>query len=162
MSPQAQERIIRHNHAVADSKFVINYFRFSDDHRLIFGGTESYGYRFPRDIAAKVRKPLRQIFPQLADVQIDHAWGGSLGITMNRMPHFERLSGSILSMSGFSGHGVAMATLAGQLGAEAIAGQTERFDVMARVPTPSFPGGTLLRSPLLVLGMLWFSLRDRL
>ena len=162
MSPQAQERIIRHNHAVADSKFVINYFRFSDDHRLIFGGTESYGYRFPHDIAAKVRKPLRQIFPQLADVQIDHAWGGSLGITMNRMPHFERLSGNILSMSGFSGHGVAMATLAGQLGAEAIAGQTERFDVMARVPTPSFPGGTLLRSPLLVLGMLWFSLRDRL
>lgn len=162
LSPEAQEEIIRQNHAVADSKFVLNYFRFSPDHRLLFGGTESYGYRFPTDIAAQVRRPLAQIFPQLAETRISHAWGGTLGITMNRMPHFERLSGNILSLSGYSGHGVAMATLAGQIAAEAIAGQAERFDVMARVPTPRFPGGTALRWPLLVLAMLWFSLRDRL
>ena len=162
MTADEQEQIIKNNHAVADSKFVINYFRFSDDHRLVFGGTESYGYKFPADIAANVRKPLAQIFPQLAGVQIDYAWGGSLGITMNRMPHFARLTGNVLSMSGFSGHGIAMATLAGKLGAEAIAGQAERFDIMANVPTPRFPGGAKLRGPLLILGMLWFSLRDRL
>lgn len=157
-----QEEIIRHNHAVADSKFVVNYFRFSDDHRLLFGGTESYRYRFPSDIAGAVRRPLEEVFPQLEGVPITHAWGGTLGITMNRMPHFERIAGNILSLSGYSGHGVAMATLAGQIAAETIAGQAERFDVMASVPTPRFPGGATLRWPLLVLAMAWYSLRDRL
>lgn len=162
LDPAAQEQIIRNNYAVADSKFVINYFRFSDDHRMLFGGTESYGYKFPADIAGAVRKPMAQIFPQLKDARIDYAWGGTLGITMNRMPHFERMDGNILTLSGFSGSGVALASLAGQIAAETIAGQAERFDIMARVPTQTFPGGPLFRSPLLVLAMLWFSLRDRL
>ncbi|MCC5987552.1 MAG: FAD-binding oxidoreductase [Pararhodobacter sp.] len=162
MSDAERAGIIRDNHAVADSKFVINYFRFSHDNRLLFGGGESYGYRFPADIAAKVRKPMAAIFPQLGDIEITHAWGGTLGITFNRMPHFERLAGNVLSASGYSGHGVAMATLGGKLMAEAIAGQAERFDLMAEVPTRPFPGGASLRFPLLVAAMLWFSLRDRL
>lgn len=162
MTPEQQETILKNNVAVADSKFVVNYFRFSEDHRLLFGGTESYGYRFPKDIAASVRKPLAQIFPQLRDVEIDHAWGGTLGITMNRLPHYERLAGNVLSLSGFSGSGVALATLSGQIAAETISGQAERFDIMAQVPTPNFPGGAKFRSPLLVLAMLWYSLRDRI
>ncbi len=162
LGPDWQEEIIRNNYAVADSKFVINYFRFSDDNRLLFGGGESYGYAFPADIAAKVRVPMAEIFPQLKNVRFDYAWGGTLGITMNRMPHFERLTGNILTMSGFSGAGVAMGTFAGQIAAEAISGQAEKFDVMANVPTQCFPGGSYLRSPLLVAAMLWYSLRDRL
>ncbi len=162
LSDDMARSLIRDNQAVADSKFVINYFRLSDDNRMLFGGGESYGYKFPSDIAAKVRKPMAQIFPQLADVEIDYAWGGTLGITMNRMPHFERLAGNVLSISGYSGHGVAMATLGGKLAAEAIAGQAEKFDLMASVPTQAFPGGAALRTPLLVLAMIWFSLRDKL
>ena len=162
MSDEERAGIIRKNHAVADSKFVINYFRFSQDNRLLFGGGESYGYRFPDDIAAKVRRPMEEIFPQLKDIEITHAWGGTLGIAFNRMPYVDRLSGNVLSAAGFSGHGVAMGTLAGKLMAEAIAGQAERFDVMASVPSPIFPGGATLRWPLMVLAMLWFSLRDRL
>jgi gamma-glutamylputrescine oxidase len=161
MSPDQQEEVIRNNFAVADTKFVVNYFRFSDDHRLLFGGTESYRYKFPSNIAAAVRRPMLGLFPQLENTRIDYAWGGTVGITLNRMPHFERLSGNILSFSGYSGHGVGMATLAGQIAAETIGAQAERFDIMANVPIRPFPGGTALRSPLLVLGMLWFSLRDR-
>ncbi|MCF2870684.1 FAD-binding oxidoreductase [Octadecabacter sp. G9-8] len=154
--------LIRDNHAVADSKFVINYFRLSDDNRMLFGGGESYGYKFPRDIAATVRKPMLDIFPQLKDVKIEYAWGGTLGITMNRMPHFARVSDHVLSISGYSGHGVAMATLGGKLAAQAVAGQAEKFDIFSTVPTPRFPGGPRLRTPLLVLAMLWYSMRDRL
>ena len=154
--------LIRDNHAVADSKFVINYFRLSDDNRMLFGGGESYGYKFPRDIAATVRKPMLQIFPQLKDARIDYAWGGTLGITLNRMPHFARLSDNVLSVSGYSGHGVAMATLGGKLAAQAVQGQAEKFDIFASVPSPRFPGGPRLRTPLLVLAMLWYSMRDRL
>ncbi len=156
------EALIRDNHAVADSRFVVNYFRLSDDDRLLFGGGESYGYRFPANIEALVRKPMRSIFPQLESVHIDYAWGGTLGITMNRMPHLLRLQGNILSASGYSGHGVAMATLTGCMVADAIDCQAGKFDIMADVPTPRFPGGMMLRSPLLALGMTWFSLRDRL
>lgn len=162
LSEDMARDLIRDNHAVADSKFVINYFRLSEDNRMLFGGTESYSYQFPSDIAKNVRKPMEQIYPQLAGVQIDYAWGGTLGITMNRMPHFARVSGNIISASGYSGHGVAMATLGGKLAALAIAGQAEKFDLMADVPSPRFPGGTALRWPLLALGMLWFSLRDKL
>jgi gamma-glutamylputrescine oxidase len=162
MSAAERDGVIRGNHAVADSKFVVNYFRFTPDNRLLFGGGESYGYRFPTDIAAKVRGAMAPIFPQLDGIEITHAWGGTLGITLNRMPHFARLSGNILSASGYSGHGVAMATMGGKLLSEAIAGHAGRFDMMARVPTPAFPGGTLLRWPLLVTAMIWYSLRDKL
>jgi len=154
--------LIRDDVAVCDSRFVVNYFRLSRDGRLLFGGGESYGYRFPADIAAKVRRPMLRLFPQLAETRIDHAWGGTLAITVDRMPHFARPRPGILSISGYSGHGVGMATLAGKLAAEAIAGQAERFDVMATIPRPRFPGGAALRTPLLALAMVWYGLRDRL
>jgi gamma-glutamylputrescine oxidase len=147
--------------AVADTKFVVNYWRLSEDNRLLFGGGESYGYRFP-DIIQTVRKPMQEIYPALRDVRIDHAWGGTLAITMTRNPCFLRVAPNILSASGYSGHGVALATLAGRLLAETVAGQAERFDLMATLPTPRFPGGAMLRWPILVLAMTWFSLRDRL
>lgn len=147
--------------AVADTKFVVNYWRMSEDNRLLFGGGESYGYRFP-DIIKTVSKPMLQVYPQLEGTRITHAWGGTLAITMNRMPCFTRPSRNILSASGYSGHGVAMATLAGKIMAEAAAAQSERFDLMASLPQPRFPGGTALRWPLLVLAMTWFSMRDRL
>ena len=155
-------QVLRDRIAVADTKFVVNYWRLSDDDRLIFGGGETVSYRFPRDIAAKVRKPLAEVYPELADVKITHAWGGTLAITMNRMPYFARPAPNALSASGFSGHGVAMATLAGKLMAEAVTGQSEGFDTMAALPSRAFPGGGMLRWPMLVAGMAWYSLRDRL
>jgi gamma-glutamylputrescine oxidase len=158
----AAARVLTRDVAVSDSKFVVNYFRLSADRRLLFGGGESYGYRFPRDIKALVRKPMTQIFPHLADVRLDYAWGGTLAITMKRLPYLVRLAPNILSASGYSGHGVGTATHAGYLMARAIAGQAEGFDTMARIPTTPFPGGAALRSPLLVLAMTWYALRDRL
>ena len=148
--------------AVADNRFVLNYYHLSHDNRLIFGGGESYGARFPKDIFAKVRKPLREIFPQLADVQLTHAWGGTLGITTRRLPLFARVGPQQLTASGYSGHGVALAGFAGQVLAETIAGNAERFDLLSQLPTPSFPGGQSLRSPIMTLAMTWFALRDRL
>ena len=155
-------RVLTRDIAVADSKFVINYFRLSHDGRLLFGGGESYGYRFPADIAGLVRRPMTAIFPHLRDVAIDYAWGGTLAITMRRMPFFARPGPGILSASGYSGHGVGTATHAGKLMADAIRGEAEGFDTLARVPAPAFPGGRALRSPLLALAMSWFALRDRL
>ncbi|SEN64911.1 gamma-glutamylputrescine oxidase [Pseudorhodobacter antarcticus] len=152
--------VLAENIAVADSKFVVSYWRLSDDKRLLFGGGESYGYRFP-DIVKTVRKPMLAIYPQLRDARIDYAWGGTLAITMNRMPCFIRSRDNVVSASGYSGHGVAMATLAGKLLAQTVRGQAGGFDVMAALPQPRFPGGAALRWPLLAAAMTWYGLRDR-
>ncbi|MCK7574834.1 MAG: FAD-binding oxidoreductase [Chromatiales bacterium] len=141
---------------------MVNYWRLSEDGRLLFGGGESYGYRFP-DIVKTVTRPMLEVYPQLRDVRIDHAWGGTLAITMNRLPCFTRIGPNLLSASGYSGHGVALATLAGRILVEAVAGQAERFDLMAGLLQPRFPGGVMLRWPMLVaLAMTWYSMRDRL
>ncbi len=148
--------------AVSDSRFVVNYFRLSHDKRLLFGGGESYGYRFPADIAAKVRKPMLKVFPHLRDVRIDHAWGGTLAITVKRLPYLARIAPNVLSASGYSGHGVGTATHAGWLMAKAVAGESDGFDAFAALPATPFPGGATLQSPLLALAMSWYALRDRL
>lgn len=146
--------------AVADSRFVVNYFRLSPDGRLLFGGGESYGYRFPEDIRALVRKPLLKVFPQLSDVALTHAWGGTLAITRSRLPCLATPAPGIFSASGFSGHGVAMATLAGRVLAEAAQGDSADFETFARIPSRPFPGGGAFRAPLLALAMAWYALRD--
>ena len=154
--------LLTQNIAVHDTRFVVNYWRLSDDRRLVFGGGENLSYRFPKDIAAKVRRPLEQVYPQMKGVTITHAWGGTLAITLSRMPLFARPAPNCLSASGFSGHGVALSNLAGRLMAQAVMGQSEGFDTMAALPARQFPGGAALRWPLLVAGMGWYSLRDRL
>ena len=161
LSQGVADGLIRYGHAVADSRFVVNYFRLSGDRRLIFGGGESYGYRFPRDLATKVRRAMLGIFPQLADTRIEHAWGGTLAITMNRLASFQALCPNVLSAAGYSGHGVPTATFAGSVLADAIDGQAGRFDLLSSLRIPPFPGGATLRHPLLVLAMTWYSLRDR-
>nr|WP_245216211.1 FAD-binding oxidoreductase [Sagittula salina] len=158
----AAREVLAQDVAVADDLFVVNYFRLSEDGRLLFGGGESYGYRFPADIRATVRKPLSRIFPHLSDTALPYAWGGTLAITMKRLPHLARLGPNVVSASGYSGHGVGNAVQAGRLLAEAVRGQSDGFDTFASLPAPAFPGGRALRSPLLALAMTWFSLRDRL
>ncbi len=147
--------------AVADSRFVLNYFRLSADKRMIFGGGEKYTTRLPRDIAAFVRQHMVDVFPALTHAKIDYAWGGAVAVTMNRLPHFGR-TGNTYFAHGFSGHGALMTTLAGELIAEALRGTVERFDVMAGLPHRPFPGGKWLAQPLATLGLMWFALRDRL
>lgn len=148
--------------AFADSRFVVNYYRLSADKRLLFGGGENYRAGFPRDIKSFVRKPMLEIYPQLADTPIEYAWGGTLAVTLNRMPHFGRLGKfNTYFAQGYSGHGVAIATLAGKLIADAIAGEAEKFDLFGKLPTRTFPGGDWLRWPGLVLGMSYYALRDR-
>lgn len=154
--------LIPSNAAIADTKFVLDYYRLSADGRLIFGGGETYGDRDIEDAAPIVRPHILRVFPQLRDVRIDHAWGGRLAITMPRLPHVGRLAPNLYFAQGYSGQGVAIATLVGKLIAEAIAGQAARFDVYESLKIPPLPGGAILRKPLLTLGLLWYALRDRL
>lgn len=162
LSEEMCKRINRDDIAVADSKFAVNYFRLSADRRLLWGGRETYTGRMPADVGTYVRGTMLSRYPFLKDVKIDFGWGGQLAITLNRQPHFERLQENLFVAQGYSGHGVALATLGGKLMADAISTSAEQFDVFARFPTPTFPGGTLLRKPGMVAGMLWYAMRDNL
>ncbi len=162
LAPELCAKLIPSNAAVCDNNFVLDYFRFSADHRMLFGGRVSYSTRTPAKLKDVMAKRLGQVFPVLQGVPIDFLWGGFVDISMNRAPDFGRLSNNLYYLQGFSGHGVALTGLAGCLVAQALAGQAERFDVFAALQHHQFPGGAALRTPSLVLGMLYHRLRDAL
>jgi len=167
LDDEVARSLIRDDVAVADSRFVVNYYRLSEDpvskeRRLLFGGGETYGYGFPARIDEFVRRPMAAVFPQLAGVRIDYGWGGTLGITRPRLPDFAELGQGIYSMSGYSGSGLAMATRSGKIFADMLGGDDRDFRVMQRMPTAPFPGGGRWRHPLLFAAMTWYAFRDRL
>jgi gamma-glutamylputrescine oxidase len=162
--PLGKERaleLINGRFGVHDTRFVVNYYRLTDDYRLLFGGGENYRPGFPADIAKFVRHYMLKVLPRLKDVQLDYAWGGTLAVTVNRLPHLGRLEPNVFYGQGYSGHGISTANFAGKVIAEAVAGVAGRFDAFASLPTHTFPGGTLLRYPGMVLGMLYYGLKDR-
>lgn len=154
--------LIRNDMAVADINFVLDYFRLSEDTRLLFGGRVSYSRIPPPSLSRSIRARMVKVYPQLAGVRIEYSWGGYVAITANRAPHFGRLRNNIFFAQGFSGHGIALTGLAGKLLGEAVAGTAERFDVFSRIPHMPFPGGPAFRTPALVLAMAYFRLRDLL
>jgi gamma-glutamylputrescine oxidase len=154
--------LIANNAAVFDQNWIIDYYRRSADHRLLFGGRVSYSGLEQFEAVPVTRARMLRVFPQLAGTRIDYHWGGTIDITMNRAPHLGRLHPDVWFLQGYSGHGLALSGIAGSIMAEAIAGVSERFDLMARIPHHDFPGGAWLRRPVLVLAMLWFRLRDLL
>ena len=164
LGKEGAERLIRGRLAVADSRFVVYYFRITPDDRLLFGGGETYSYQFPDDIAGMVRKRhLLRVFPQLKDTRIEYAWGGTLAITTSRLPFVREVEPGLFNASGFSGQGIVVAPFAGKALAEAIgSGDRRIFDLLAQFPVQRFPGGKLLRWPILVAAMSWYALRDHL
>jgi gamma-glutamylputrescine oxidase len=162
LDPARAQALMPARAAVCDSRFVLDYFRPSPDHRLLWGGKVSYSTLAPRNLGEAMRRDMLKTFPQLADVKVDYAWGGFVDITMNRAPHFGRLSPTVYFAQGFSGHGVNTTGLAGKLIAEAIDGQASRFDLFGKIRHRDFPGGEMLRTPALVLAMAWYRMKDLL
>ena len=152
--------LIANGMAVADVNWALDYFRLSRDHRLLFGGRASYSTLPPPNLRGTMTRRMTRVFPQLAGLRFEHVWGGYVDISLNRAPHWGRLGGNIYFAQGFSGHGIAATGLAGRVIAEAIRGQSSRLDAFARIPHLPFPGGRLLRTPMLVAAMAWYKLRD--
>lgn len=154
--------VIPGKEAVADSRFVVRYFRKSIDNRLLFGGREAYTADVPRDISVHIRRQITEIYPQLKNVEITHSWGGSVGITLPREPFVREVMPNVLSIGGFSGHGVILSNYCGKLYADLVTEGGRTLDAFKRLDVPAFPGGKHLRAPLLFLALTWYSLRDKL
>ena len=162
LSAERAAQVLPQNDALSDANFVLDYYRLSADRRLIYGGEVSYTGREPRGLQARMDAKIASLFPALRGVRIDYRWGGEVAITLNRAPDFGRVGDNLYYAQGYSGHGMALAGLAGKLMAESVAGQSERFDVFAAMPHRRFPGGERLRTPLLLLATTFYKLRDRL
>jgi gamma-glutamylputrescine oxidase len=161
LSPALAHAILPSRLAVADSRFVLNYYRLSADNRLIFGGGEKYSQTPPAEIGAFVRPHMVRLFPALEATPIEFAWGGAVPVTANRLPHLGRL-GNCYFAHGFSGHGALLTTLAGELLAEALTGRFSRYALFDALPHQRFPGGKFLQRPLAALGLIYYAMRDRL
>jgi gamma-glutamylputrescine oxidase len=155
-------QIIPGNEAIADSRFVVRYFRKSKDGRLLFGGREAYTADQPRDISHHIRRQIAEIYPELADIEIPHAWGGSVGITMSREPFAREVLPGVTAIGGYSGHGVMLSNYCGKLYADLVTGGSADLELLRDLKVPAFPGGPSLRKPMLFLALTWYSLIDKL
>lgn len=156
------QSLLPQDYCVEDCNYLLDYYRLSADKRLIFGGGVVYGARDPANVEALVRPNMLKTFPQLKDVKIDYAWTGNFLLTLSRLPQVGRLENNIYYSQGCSGHGVTYTHLAGKILAEAIHGQSERFDAFATLPHYPFPGGRLFRVPFTAMGALYYKMRDRM
>ncbi|WP_336288560.1 NAD(P)/FAD-dependent oxidoreductase [Bartonella sp. CB60] len=162
----ATEPLPKHNsillggESVDDSRFMVRYFRKSIDNRLLFGGVESYDNKHPAKLDERIRQQISEIYPHLKSINLTHRWGATVAITVERMPYVCQLVPGITYCGGYSGHGVILAPFMGKLYAEWLAGKRERFKYFQDLKISSFPGGKILRYPLVFLAMRWFSLMD--
>ena len=157
----ADSPVLPGGESVDDSRFVVRYFRKSIDGRLLFGGREAYTADNPRDISSHIRRQITEIYPDLADVEITHAWGGSVGITMPRQPFVRDVMPGVTAIGGFSGHGVMLSNYCGKLFADHVLGGSDDLETLRALDIRPFPGGQRFRTPLLFLALTWFALRDR-
>jgi gamma-glutamylputrescine oxidase len=161
LGEERAEALIRDNEAVANTKFIVDYYRRSLDHRMLFGGRASYSGLTPPALGEYMRPRMTAVFPQMKEVKIDFAWGGFIAITSNRIPDCGRLSPTVYYAHGYSGQGVALSNMYGKLMAECVRGVSERFDLLAKIKHLPFPGGAL-RTPLLVAAMMYYRIKDAL
>lgn len=152
--------LIPGNHAVYDNQFILEYFRMTADHRLLFGGKCTYMGGTPANLPQAMKANILRAFPQLKDARIDYAWGGHIDITMRRMPDWGRRGDRVFWAQGFCGHGLVPTRVAATLVTEAMAGRPERLDWFGGIVNPPFPGGERLGGLMQAVGMGWYRLRD--
>ncbi len=162
LAPEIAQALIPQNYCVEDCNYLLDYYRITADHRLLYGGGVVYGARDPDDIDNLIRPKLLKTFPQLKGVRIDYRWTGNFLLTLSRMPQFGRLENNVYYMQGYSGHGVTCTHLAGKLIAELMRGDAERFDAFAKLPHLPFFGGRNLQIPFTAIGAAYYTLRDRI
>lgn len=148
--------------AVCDPNYILEYFRLSADRRLLFGGRCNYFGSDPELIQRQLVPRMLKKYPMLRGTKIDYGWGGTIGVPINRVPQMGRLAANIFYSQGYSGHGVNVTHLAGQIMADTIAGTSERFDIFAGIKPLTIPGQHLFARPMVSLGMLYYKLKDRL
>ncbi len=106
--------------AVSDTDLADNHYRIVGGDRLMWSGRATTWTRHPRRYLRALTADIRKTYPQLGAVAVDHAWSGTLGNTVHRMPQIGELDRGVWLASGFGGHGLNTTAMAGNLIARAI------------------------------------------
>ncbi|MEM1376257.1 MAG: FAD-binding oxidoreductase [Pseudomonadota bacterium] len=159
---ELDETILPDLASVDDSRFVVRYFRRSREGHMLFGGREAYSSSEPSKFVDGIRRQMTEVYPQLKDIEITHAWGGNVGITLPREPFVRQVQPGITAIGGYSGHGVMLSNFTGKMWAEAVCGNRDRLHLLKELKVPPFPGGRRFRKPLLTLALTWYAMLDRL
>jgi gamma-glutamylputrescine oxidase len=162
LSEEQLDTINPHDFAVCDPNFVLEYFRLSVDKRLLFGGRCNYFGDDQKVIASQLKPRMLKIYPELRKVAIDYAWGGTIAVPMNRVPQLGRIAPNVFYSHAYSGHGVNVTHLAGEIMADAIGGTAERFDVFSGLRSMPIPGVNYFGNAMVSLGMIYYGIKDKL
>ena len=143
LSNELAHELNPHNRMIFDFKHFLNYFRLSEDNRMLFGGRAAFfpeNERTVRQSADILRAEMVEVYPQLRDVKVEYAWGGTLGFAFDLMTHAGEMDGIYYAL-GYAGHGVAMGTYLGKTVAEAMLDGTISEHPFAAFPFPEAPLG---------------------
>lgn len=162
LSDEQLDTVNPHDLAVCDPNFVLQYFRLSADKRLLFGGRLNYMGEDPEAIRSRLQPRMAKIYPQLKGVGVDYAWGGTIAVPMNRVPQMGRIAPNVFYSNAYSGHGVNVTHLAGEILADVIGGTAERFDIFAALPSIRIPGVTHFGNAMVSIGVTYYGLKDKL
>ncbi|GAA6133910.1 FAD-binding oxidoreductase [Oceaniserpentilla sp. 4NH20-0058] len=162
LSEAQQKQLLPQDNCVEDCNYLLDYYRLSNEGRLIYGGGVTYGAREPSKIKSMIVPNMLKTFPQLKNTKVDFAWTGNFLLTLMRLPQFGRIGKNIYYAQGYSGHGLTSTHLAGKVLSEVIQGDAKRFDVFAGLPQYPFPGGQTFRVPFTAMGAFYYNLKDKL
>ena len=151
------------NRMIYDHRNFLNYFRFSADNRLIFGGRADFFAESDSTIrksAEILHRDMLKVYPQLKNIQVEYAWGGTIDFTFDMMPHVGEVDGVNFAL-GYAGHGVALATLLGKTTAEAVLAGKIQDHLFASLPFPGAPLELYNGNPwFLPFAGLWYKILD--
>lgn len=162
LSEEQLDTVNPHDFAICDPNFVLQYFRLSADKRLLFGGRCNYFGDDQEVIKSNLRPRMQKIYPQLQDVGIDYAWGGTIAVPMNRVPQLGRIAPNVFFSNAYSGHGVNVTHVAGEIMADIIGGTAERFDLFSKLRSTRIPGVNRFGNAMVSLGIVYYGLKDKL
>jgi glycine/D-amino acid oxidase-like deaminating enzyme len=143
LSVELAHELSPHNRMIFDFKHFLNYFRLSDDNRMVFGGRAAFfpeNERTVRQSANILQQEMVEVYPLLRDVEVEYAWGGTLGFAFDLMTHAGEMNGMFYAL-GYAGHGVAMGTYLGKTVAEVMLDGTIKEHPFAAFPFPGAPLG---------------------
>jgi glycine/D-amino acid oxidase-like deaminating enzyme len=137
LAPELLRRLIPRGRMLSDTKNLLYYFRLSGEGRLVFGGRAAFSPAALEASREILRRGMIEVYPELENTRVDFAWGGTLGFTLDQMPHAGQHDGIAYAL-GYGGHGVAYASWLGDRIGRAMQGRAE-WPALSAIPFRAIP-----------------------
>jgi gamma-glutamylputrescine oxidase len=157
LSDELIERISPIRGAYSDIRPIIDYYRVTNENRLLFGSATALVDYIPSDLKEWNRGLMLKVFPYLKDVKIDMAWGGPLCCGANLFPQIGSLKNhpNIFYVQAYAGFGVTPSHIVCKVLAEGMNEGSTRYDLLSSVPHVNIFAKDTLRAVMTTGGKAW-------